>query len=59
MVTSCFYGCPRGLRQGDPLSLILFLIMIEESGGAGLIGGFKANGRRGRWSLCLTPIVCK
>ena len=56
MVTSCFYGCLRGLRQGDPPSLILFLIMIEESGGAGLIGGFKANGRRGD-GVCVSHLL--
>ena len=47
-----FFGSSRGLRQGKPLSPLLFLVMIEvfsrmvkRMEGAGLLSGFKADGR--------------
>ena len=49
-----FFGSLRGLRQGDLLSPMLFLIMMEvfsrmlrRMEGAGLICSFKVEGRRG------------
>ena len=49
-----FFGSSRGLRQGDPLSLMLFLVMIEvfsrmlkRMEGAGLLRGFRVDGKRG------------
>ena len=48
-----FFGSSRGLRQGDPLSLMLCLILMEVLSrmlrrveGAGLISGLKIEGRR-------------
>ena len=50
-----FFGSFRGLRQGDPLSLLLFLVimevfsrMVKRMEGAGLLSGFRADGRTGR-----------
>ena len=49
-----FFGSSRGLRQGDQLSPLLFLVMMEVFSrmmkrveGAGLLRGFRADGRRG------------
>ncbi|XP_065617541.1 uncharacterized protein LOC136062442 [Quercus suber] len=49
-----FFGSSRRLRKGDPLSPMLFLVMMEVFSkmmkrveGAGLLQGFKADGRRG------------
>ena len=50
-----FFGSSRGLRQGDPLSLLLFLVMmkvfsrmVKRMEGASLLSGFRADGRKGR-----------
>nr|XP_023889544.1 uncharacterized protein LOC112001605 [Quercus suber] len=53
-----FFGSSRGLRQGDPLFPMLFLVMIEvfnkmmkRTEGAGLFQGFRADGRRGEGAV--------
>ena len=50
-----FFDNSRGLRQGDLLSLMLFLVMMEvfsrmvkRMGGIGLLSGFRTDGRRGK-----------
>lgn len=63
-----FFGSSRGLRQGDPLSLLLFLVMMEvfsrmvkRMEGVGLLSGFRVDGRRGRGNVfhicCLRMIL--
>ena len=49
-----FFGSSKGLRQGNLPSLMLFLVMMEVFSrmmkrveGAGLLHGFRADGRQG------------
>ena len=58
-----FFGSSRGLRQGDPLSLMLFLVMtkvfskmIKRVEGAGLLRGFKPDSRRGG-GVCVSHLL--
>ena len=53
----------RGLRQGDLLSLMWFLVMMEvfskmmkRAEGAGLLRGFRADGRRGG-RVCVSHLL--
>ena len=50
-----FFGSSRVRRQGDLLSPMLFLVMMEvfsrmvkRMEGVGLLNGFRVDGRRGR-----------
>ena len=58
-----FFGSLRGLRQGNLLSPLLFLVMMEVFSkmikrveGAGLLRGFKADGRRGG-GICVSHLL--
>ena len=58
-----FFGSSMGLRQGDPLYPILFLLMMEifskmmkRAEGAGLFRGFGADGRRGG-GICVSHLL--
>ena len=58
-----FFGSSRRLRQGDPLSPLLFLVMMKVFSRmmkrvevAGLLRGFRADGRRGE-GLCVSHLL--
>ena len=58
-----FFGSSRGLRQGDSLYPMLFLVtmevfskMMKRAKGAGLIRGFRADGKWGG-GVCVSHIL--
>ena len=58
-----FFESSMGLRQEDPLSPMLFLVMMEvfnkmkkRTEGTGLLRGFKADSRRGR-GVCVSHLL--
>ena len=58
-----FFGSSRVRRQGDLLSPMLFLVMMEvfsrmvkRMEGTGLLSGFRADGRRGRGE-CISHLL--
>ena len=58
-----FFGSSRGLRQGDLLSPMLFLVMMEvfskmmkRAEGVGLFRGFRVDGRRGG-GVCVSHLL--
>ena len=58
-----FFRSSRGLKQGDPLSPMMFLVMMEflrkmmkTAEGAGLLRGFRADGRRGE-GVCVSHLL--
>ena len=58
-----FFGSSRGLREGDPLSRMLFLVMMEVFNKmmkrverASLLRGFRADGRRGG-GVCVSHLL--
>nr|XP_023882334.1 uncharacterized protein LOC111994677 [Quercus suber] len=59
-----FFRSTKGLRQRDPLSSMLFLVimevlsrMLKRVEGAGLIRGFKADGRRGEGECLMVNVL--